>query len=146
MQRSKSLKVVLSLAEKAEQQAAHAMREQKNQLESQQRQLQEITAYNNRYAEQISQLGSRDILQFTSQRNFLGQLGELIRAQSETVGVLEQQAERARNNWQSEFIRRKTIAELIEKIEREEDLAKQKRLQRELDDISILMHASKRLH
>jgi flagellar FliJ protein len=146
MQRSKSLKVVLSLAEQAEQQAARALREQRIQLESQQRQLREITAYNNQYAEQISQLGSRDIHQFTSQRNFLGQLGELIRAQSETVGVLEQQAERARNHWQSEYVRRKTIADLIEKIEREEDLAQQKRLQKELDEISILMFANNQLH
>jgi flagellar FliJ protein len=146
LQRLKSLHVVLSLAEQSEQQAAKLLREQRLQLESQQQQLQEITNYNQQYSQQINTIGHANIGQFISQRNFLGQLGQLIKAQSETIGVLTQQTERAQSRWQSEYLRRKKIAELIAKIEREDDLNAQKRLQKELDEMAALLIPGTAIH
>ena len=144
--RPKSLKVVLNIAKQSEQQAAQELQVQRQQLEAQRQQLREITDYNHEYSDQIDQLGAHNIFQVASQRQFLGQLGDLIRAQSETVGVLAQQTEKAESHWQSKYYWRKKVAEMVERIEREENSARQKQLQKELDELASLITQNPVIH
>lgn len=134
--RTTSLRLVMSMAERAESDAARRLHEQRQQLQSQADQLQQITEYNQEYSVQIGQLGSVNVQQMVGQRNFLSQLSHMIQSQSETVDILRQQTAKAERLWHEKYHRRKKLAELIERLEREQNRLEQARLQKELDEIS----------
>lgn len=141
--RTKSIRLVLTLAERAETEAADRLLQQRRQLQSHSEQLQQIVNYNQEYSSQISQLGSINVQQMISQRNFMSQLSQLLQSQSETVDILRQQTQKAEFLWHQQYQRRKKLADLVEQLEREQDKLEQGRLQKELDEMSRGIYISK---
>lgn len=134
--RTKSLRLVLSIAERAESEAAAVLQQQRSQLQSQAAQLQQIASYNQEYSCQINQLGTVNVEQMIGQRNFMAQLSQMIQSQSETVDILRQQTAKAEQQWHQQYQRKQKLSELIERLEQEQNLYEQQRLQKELDEIS----------
>lgn len=135
-ERTKSLRLVLNMAERAESEAATRLQQQRLQLESQRDQLQQIASYNDEYSAQINHLGAVSVEQMIGQRNFMSQLAQMMQSQSETVDILQQQTAKAEQQWHQQYQRKQKLGELIERLEKEQNQLEQQRLQKELDEIS----------
>lgn len=144
--RTDSLRLVLSMAERAENDAADRLRLQREQLHTHVNQLQQIVQYNREYGDQIGRLGSMNIQQMIGQRNFMSQLGSMVESQTDTVDALRQQTQKAEQQWYSHHLRRKSLIELIERLELEQNRVEQARLQKELDELSRGFFAKGALH
>ncbi|WP_317931684.1 flagellar export protein FliJ [Halioxenophilus sp. WMMB6] len=144
--RTQSLRLVLTLAERAETEAAKQLQQQRQQLQAQSSQLQQLSDYNQEYTSQIGQLGAVNVQQMVGQRNFLSQLHQLLHSQTQTVDLLQQQTDRAQTLWYQRYQRRKKLAELIEQVEREQDQQRNQQLQKELDEMSRHLYSEGLVH
>jgi len=137
VKRSQRFKVVLTLAERQEQEAADRLGSYRQQLQGEQQQLATLRAYNQDYIRQIETrrtgLKGTDLISY---RNFLQRLGD---AEQEQIRKLEQMTrglERLQQEWRQKYQYRQSIEELIQRLMQEEDSRLEKRLQKELDELA----------
>ncbi|GLS27700.1 flagellar export protein FliJ [Marinibactrum halimedae] len=135
--RTRRLAVVLQLAQKAENDAAKLLQQQRAQWMSDVNQLKQLHHYFEEYVAQFSSVrGSVSTETLISQRHFVGQLENVIETQSERVETLRQQTDRAERFWREKHQRRKLMEELIERIRLDGDHIAEKQLQKELDEMA----------
>lgn len=139
VKRAQRMKLVLQLAERAESDAADALQQYRDKLEQAKAQLQQVADYQSEYIDKLNQKKApRNGAEMLNDRQFLQQLSEAEQAQQERFQQLEQQQPHFLSNWQALYQRRKNIEKLIARLNKSEDQATEKQLQKEMDELAML--------
>jgi len=139
VKRAERMKLVLQLAERAEQEAADALQQYREKLQQAEAQLQQVAEYQAEYVDQLNQKKSpKNASEMLNDRQFLQQLSEAEQAQKERFTQLEQQQPHFLSNWQTLYYRRKNIEKLIVRLKKSEDTTTEKLLQKEMDELATL--------
>ena len=137
--RSARLGVVLTLSEREEEQAATRLQQGRAVLEREQSQLLELQGYHAEYEQTIAaQRLQISVQTLVTYRHFLGELSRSVDAQALRVKQADAQCLRLMREWQQAFHRRKSIAELIERLRLEEDAHAEKQLQKLMDELTSI--------
>ena len=135
--RSQRMQIVLTLAERHEQAAAQRLgnfREQVNAEQEQLRQLEEYAAhYLDTYGSLKTGLHAQDLISYSS---FIQRLGDAKKEQQAKIARLMQALDQLQQEWRDKHRRRESIQDLIARLRYEENDVLEKRLQKELDDLS----------
>lgn len=140
-QRSQRMLIVLQLAERAEQQAAEHLATAREQLGSDERQLNQLQDYRLDYISQINgKLGAQSVHQMLADRSFVAQLEQAVETQQQKILKTQQHYQQQLQIWQKAYHKRSNIEELINRMRDSEAQEADKRLQKELDELSSLSH------
>lgn len=135
--RSSRMAIVLNLAQKEEENAAQSLNIARQQLLSEQEQLQQLDDYRNQYLADYSVSSApRNAQQLINYSSFIQRIDQLKLEQSQKVERAERVVVKAQTVWQQLYQKRKSIADLIERYKVEEQLAIDKKLQKEIDDLT----------
>ena len=135
--RAKRLRAVLLLAQREEDAAAGQMGKARDLVAEEQQQLVQLREYRQEYVWEYQQQRSGvrpEVLM--SYSGFIQRLSQAVTGQEHKLAQLEGQLEECQAVWQEKHHRRKTLADLIARLQRDEDAALEHRLQRELDDLA----------
>lgn len=131
------MQIVLSLADRTEQAAAQRLTEYREQVTAEQQQLTQLDEYTEQYlhsyAERKSGLYAQELISYS---NFIQRLGEARQEQQLKLARMLQALEQIQRDWREKHQRRKSIQELIARLQYEENAELEKRLQKELDELS----------
>lgn len=137
--RAKRMKVVLTLAERQEEDAAQKLSQFRDQLAQEEHQLRELRDYAQQY---LSAQGSlrqgihaHELINYSS---FIHRLNEACNEQESKVVRMQGMLANLQKQWQVRHQKRKSIEDLIKRLQHEDDVILDKRLQKELDELSSL--------
>jgi flagellar protein FliJ len=134
--RAKRMQVVLTLAERNEQQAGEQLRQFTVQVEAeaeQLRQLEEYAAqYLNSYSERKAAVRPQELIAYSS---FIQRLGVARKEQQSRLDRFQLQLERYRQTWRIAHQKTESIKDLITRLQQEENALLDKRLQKEMDEL-----------
>lgn len=137
--RAKRMKVVLMLAERQEDDAAEKLRQFRDQLAQEERQLQELRDYAKQYLDAQGGLRqgilAHELINYSS---FIHRLNEACSEQESKVVRMQGMLANLQKQWQIKHQKRKSIEDLIKRLQHDDDLLLEKRLQKELDELSSL--------
>ncbi|UUA73742.1 flagellar export protein FliJ [Cellvibrio sp. QJXJ] len=135
--RAKRMQVVLSLAKKQEDEAANKLSQYREQLVLEQRQLVELRDYAAQYLNAQGALRegilAHELINYSS---FIHRLNEACTEQEAKVARMTRLLESLQQQWRVKHQKRKSIEELIVRLQHEDNLIADKLLQKELDDLS----------
>lgn len=135
--RSKRMQIVLSLADRTEQAAAQRLMQYREQVNAEQQQLLQLEQYTEQYlhnyAERKSGLYAQELISYSS---FIQRLDQARQEQQLKLSRMLQALEQIQRDWREKHQRRKSIQELIARLQQEENDELEKRLQKELDELS----------
>lgn len=135
--RAKRMKVVLTLAEQQEDDAAKKLNQFREQLAQEERQLVELRDYANQYLHAQGELRqgvlAHELINYSS---FINRLNEACRDQEVKVERYRGMLENLLRQWRIKHQKRKAIEDLIVRLQQEDNLLLDKRLQKELDELS----------
>ncbi|EIK45934.1 putative flagellar protein FliJ [Cellvibrio sp. BR] len=135
--RAKRMQVVLSLAKKQEDEAANKLSQYREQLVLEQRQLVELRDYAAQYLNAQGALRegilAHELINYSS---FIYRLNEACTEQEAKVARMTRLLESLQQQWRVKHQKRKSIEELIVRLQHEDNLIADKLLQKELDDLS----------
>lgn len=135
--RAKRMQVVLTLAQKQEDEAANKLSQYREQLAQEQRQLVELRDYAAQYLHAQGALRegilAHELINYSS---FIHRLNEACTEQEAKVARMTKLLESLQQQWRVKHQKRKSIEELIVRLQQEDDLIADKRLQKELDELS----------
>ncbi|WP_027329198.1 flagellar export protein FliJ [Marinimicrobium agarilyticum] len=135
--RSQRMKVVLQLAEREEQAAAARLGEQQQLLEREQAQLSQLQDYRQQYLDDYARPRSGVTAEaLMSYSGFLQRLGEAVTGQQQKLAMVNQAREQSRREWEERYHRRRSLEDMIARLQREEEAAFEQRQQREQDDLA----------
>lgn len=135
--RSSRMQLVLELAQKEEENSAQNLSSCKAQLQVEQEQLKQLADYRNQYIGDYSVQGvQRNANQFINYSSFIQRIDQLNQEQLRKVERAERVVEQAKIVWQRLYQKRKSIAELIQRYQTEEQFLLDKKLQKEIDDLT----------
>lgn len=134
--RAKRMQVVLTLAERNEQQTGEQLRQFTVQVEAeaeQLRQLEEYAAqYLNSYSERKTSVRPQELIAYSS---FIQRLGVARKEQQSRLDRFQLQLERYRQTWRIAHQKTESIKDLITRLQQEENALLDKRLQKEMDEL-----------
>lgn len=135
--RAKRMKVVLTLAEQQEDDAAKKLNQFREQLAQEERQLVELRDYANQYLHAQGELRegvlAHELINYSS---FINRLNEACHDQEVKVERYRAMQESLLQQWRIKHQKRKAIEDLIVRLQQEDNLLLDKRLQKELDELS----------
>ncbi len=133
---SQRLQVVLKLARLRQQLAAEQLGTTLHNVETQQRQVEQLKHYQLDYSEHLKALGAQGTTasHLQNYQRFMDNLEQAVIAQQQRTVLAEDQKEQARSQWQQQYAREKNLEALVERKQREEQQVVDNRLQREQDD------------
>ncbi len=135
--RAKRMQVVLTLAQKQEDEAANKVSQYREQLGQEQRQLAELRDYAAQYLNAQGALRegilAHELINYSS---FIHRLNEACTEQEAKVARMTKLLESLQQQWRVKHQKRKSIEDLIVRLQQEDDLIADKRLQKELDELS----------
>ncbi len=135
--RAKRMKVVLTLAEQQEDDAAKKLNQFREQLAQEERQLVELRDYANQYLHAQGELRegvlAHELINYSS---FINRLNEACHDQEVKVERYRAMQESLLHQWRIKHQKRKAIEDLIVRLQQEDNLLLDKRLQKELDELS----------
>jgi flagellar FliJ protein len=135
--RAKRMKVVLTLAERQEDDAANKLSQFRDQLAQEERQLAELRDYANQYLHAQGELRqgvlAHELINYSS---FISRLNEACREQESKVERYKVILDSLQQQWRIKHQKRKSIEDLITRLQQEDNLLLDKRLQKELDELS----------
>ena len=135
--RAKRMKVVLTLAERQEDEAATKLSQFREQLAQEERQLAELRDYANQYLHAQGELRqgvfAHELINYSS---FINRLNEACREQETKVERYNVMLDSLQQQWRTKHQKRKSIEDLITRLQQEDNLLLDKRLQKELDELS----------
>lgn len=135
--RAKRMQVVLTLAVRQEDESAKKLSQFRDQLAQEQRQLEELRDYAAQYLQAQGALRqgvlAHELINYSS---FINRLNEACREQEAKVARFLAIQENLLQHWRSKHQKRKSIQDLINRLEREDNLLLEKRLQKELDELT----------
>jgi flagellar FliJ protein len=135
--RSKRLQIVLTLAERNEQAAAQEVAESRALLETEQTQLRQLEEYTEHYLQAYSahtrQVRAQDLITYSG---FIQRLSKVRAEQQHKLERITRLYEEKLQQWREKYQRRQSIADLITRLQQEENAVLEKKLQKELDDLT----------
>lgn len=135
--RAQRMQVVLTLAVKQEDEAAQKLRQYRDQLAQEERQLADLRDYATQYLNAQGNLRegvlAHELINYSS---FIGRLNEACREQEVKVVRMTALLDSLQQQWRIKHQKRKSIEELIVRLQQEDNLLLDKRLQKELDELS----------
>lgn len=141
MARSERMRAVLTLAERAEQQAASALKSCREQLVLEQEQLSQLQTYRGQYLQQYqSRRSGLHASEMISYSGFIQRLALVLAEQEKKLVQIQNNYTRLQEYWQREYHRRQSVERLIERLKREENASLERRLQQELDELAAQQH------
>lgn len=137
MKRSERLGVVLDLATKTADKAAEVVAKVRQQLLAEEQKLEDLRRYYNEYEKVFStQQTAIRALDMARQRAFLGQLTQ---AQQQQLVVIDQRRgllAAKQKIWQVAHLKQQAIAQLIERLKKDENLALTRKEEKRLDEFT----------
>lgn len=137
--RAKRMQVVLTLAVRQEDEAAEKLRQFRDQVAQEERQLHELRDYATQYLQAQGGLRqgvlAHELINYSS---FIHRLNEACVEQENKVQRMQALLANLQKQWQIKHQKRKSIEDLIKRLQHEDDLILEKRLQKELDELSSL--------
>lgn len=133
---SQRLALLLKLAAQREQTAARALAASSERQQQAQQQAQQLADYSEEYVQRQVERARQpvSVRELANFQRFYGQLDHAQQQQARVVEQLEQEREKARQRWLSLHAREKLLEQLRAKRLAVEEVAAEKRRQRELDD------------
>lgn len=135
--RAKRMQVVLTLAERQEADAAKKLGQFREQLTQEERQLVELRDYAVQYLHAQGELRqgvlAHELINYSS---FINRLNEACREQETKVERYRVILESLQQQWRAKHQKRKSIEDLIARLQQEDNLLLDKRLQKEMDELS----------
>lgn len=135
--RAKRLKIVLTMAEKAEDQAAMRVKEQADLMRIEQAQLEDLKAYSEQYLQSYRALKvgvtAQDMINYSG---FIGRLADAVKEQELKILRLQQGLDKLKVQWSMAHQKRKALEDLITRLKTEESTLLEKLLQKELDELA----------
>jgi flagellar protein FliJ len=144
--RAKRLQVVLMLAERKEQEAAQQLSQQRVLVTAEEQQLRELEDYAKQYLQTYSarkvDVRPHELIAYSG---FIQRLGEACKEQQAKVERLIIILDKIQLRWRTAHYKCEAIKELILRLERDENVLLDKRLQKELDDLTNQQYSRKDL-
>lgn len=135
--RAQRMQVVLTLSQRHEDEAAKRLGECRDLLADEERQLAELVEYRNQYlaaqAEPRAGIHAQELINYS---HFIGRLAEACREQENKIARTQASLLLLQQQWREKHQKRKAIEDLIARLHNEENLLIDKRLQKELDELS----------
>ena len=135
--RAKRLQLVLVLAERKEQEVAQQLGQQRTIVAAEEQQLRELDEYAKQYLETYSarkiDVRPHELIAYSS---FIQRLGEACKEQQFKLERLTIILDKIQQRWHTAHHKCEAIKELILRLERDENLLIDKRLQKEIDDLT----------
>lgn len=135
--RAQRMQVVLTLAQRHEDEAAKRLGDCRDLLAAEQRQLAELIEYRDQYlhAQGESRTGvyAQELINYS---HFISRLGDACREQEAKVARTQTNLSALQQQWREKHQKRKSIEDLIHRLQQEDNLLLDKRLQKELDELS----------
>lgn len=135
--RSVRFKIVLNLAQQDEDNAAEKLNMSRAQLQQEQVQLKQLQDYSAQYIADLSgkstQVRASQLINYTS---FIQRIHLLQQEQERKIMRAERLVEQTQSIWQQLYQKRKAIQDLIARYVSEEEAALDKKLQKEIDDLT----------
>lgn len=134
--RSKRMKVVLVLADRTEQQAGEQLAQYRKQVETEEESLRQLDDYSAQYMQTYAnhKTGVRPH-ELIAYSGFIQRLGEARKEQLTRIARMKIGLEQYQREWRVAYQKRESIKDLIVRLEHEENLLVDKRLQKELDEL-----------
>lgn len=135
--RAKRMEVVLTLAIRHEDDAAKKLRQFRDQLAQEELQLADLRDYAVQYlhaqAELREGVNAHELINYSS---FINRVNEACREQEAKVERYKTLFANLQQQWRAKHQKRKSIEDLIARLKQEDNLLLDKRLQKELDELS----------
>jgi flagellar protein FliJ len=140
--RSQRMQVVLVLAERKEQQAGQQFSQYRAQVDAEKEQLRQLedyaAQYLNTYSERKTGVRPHELIAYSS---FIQRLAEARKDQETRIARMQLNLNRLQQLWQQAYQKRESLKDLIARLQQEENLALDKRLQKELDGLVGQAHS-----
>jgi flagellar FliJ protein len=137
--RAKRMQVVLTLAIRHEDEAAQKLSQFREQLAQEERQLQELRDYAAQYLRERSGLRAGVLAhELINYSLFIQRLNEACTDQENKVQRMQTLQENLMKQWQVRHQKRKSIEDLIKRLQHEDGVILEKRLQKEMDELSSI--------
>ncbi len=144
--RAKRLQVVLILAERKEQEIGQQLSQQRGLVAVEEQQLRELDDYAKQYLQTYSarkvDVRPHELIAYSS---FIQRLGEACKEQQAKLERLIIILDKIQQRWHMAHQKCEAIKELIQRLERDENLLLDKRLQKELDELTNQQYSRKEL-
>jgi len=137
--RAKRMQVVLTLAIRHEDDAAQKLSQFREQLAQEERQLQELRDYAAQYIQERSGLRAGVMAhELINYSHFIQRLNEACSDQENKVQRMQSLQLNLQKQWQIKHQKRKSIEDLIKRLQHEDGVILEKRLQKEMDELSSI--------
>lgn len=142
MKRSQRLQVVLDLAERKRQQADQWLSQAQARVQQGEATLAQLRDYYADYANSFYQVGASGILpgQIHTHQAFMQKLRGAVTQQENALQMERAQLEKVTAHWQQAYQHFKSVEMLVDKLKAQESKDMERRLQKELDERSQLIH------
>src|SRR3954470_19162624 len=134
--RAKRMKVVLTLTERSEEQAGQQLSQFTAQVDTEAEQLRQLDEYANQYlniyADRKTAVRPQELIAYSG---FIQRLGVARKEQQARLDRMQVQLDRYRQAWRVAHQKTESIKELIVRLQREENVLIDKRLQKEMDEL-----------
>lgn len=134
--RAKRMQVVLTLAERNEEQVGQQLNQSQAQVAAEQEQLRQLDDYAAQYlgiySDRKTAVRPQELIAYSG---FLQRLGDARKEQEVRLNRAQMQMERLRQAWRIAHQKCESIKDLINRLQQEESAVLDKRLQKELDEL-----------
>lgn len=135
--RAKRMQVVLTLAVRQEDESAKKLSQFREQVAQEERQLVELRDYAAQYLNAQGALRQGVLAsELINYSGFISRVNEACRDQETKLERLRHLLENLQQQWRIKHQKRKSIEDLISRMQQEDDLLIDKRLQKEMDELS----------
>lgn len=135
--RSQRMHIVLTLAQKAEDEAAQKVKEQAELLRQEIQQLDELKSYSGQYLQSYANLrdgvSAQEMINYSG---FISRLADAIKEQENKKERIQQGLDKLKQVWAETHQKRKALNDLIDRLKKEESTALEKLLQKEMDELA----------
>ena len=140
-----AMEFLLEQTKDREDQAVLALNKARSELEDYYRQVEQIEKYRLDYCQQLVDRGQAGLTasQYGHLNRFLTQLHETLAKQKQAESHFKEQVENCKEYWLTVRKERKSYEWMIDKREKEKQLAEAKREQKQMDEFSTLLYSRK---
>ncbi len=135
--RSQRMQIVLTLAQKAEDEAAQKVKQQAELLKQEAQQLDELKSYSGQYLQAYANLrdgvSAQEMINYSG---FIGRLADAIKEQENKKERIQQGLDKLKQIWAERHQKRKALNDLIDRLKKEESTVLEKLLQKEMDELA----------
>lgn len=135
--RAQRMQVVLTLAQRHEDEAARRLGDCRDSLAAEERQLADLVEYRDQYltaqGEPRTGIYAQELINYS---HFIARLVDACREQEGKVARTQAALAMLQQQWREKYQKRQSIKDLITRLQQEENLLLDKRLQKELDELS----------